>query len=80
MNTKQTPEQAAAEALDVYIHGTNADYLRGYKSIIKAFQDRARLLEVLEAIISWERNNLYSSVIDKAHDSVEIAKENGEAC
>ena len=80
MNTKQTPGQAAVEALQIYADGQESsqgfgeNYTAARQSIIKAFQDRARLLEVLEAILSWDKNNLYSSVIDKAHDAVEIAK------
>ena len=53
MNTKQTPEQAASEALRCY-----ADYM-GYspnqyaarQTIIKAFQDRERLLEACELVM-----------------------------
>ena len=59
MNTKQTPEQAADEVLRAYngphtnldsrgFLQTNRDNAR--QDIIKAFQDRERLLEAMESL------------------------------
>ena len=58
MNTKQTPEQAAMEAMRKYSEWQNKHTITQYDSrqtIIKAFQDREELLAVLESIIiRWD--------------------------
>ena len=62
MNPKQTPEQAALEALQIYADGQESsqgfgeNYTAARQSIIKAFQDRERLLAVLEGIITRDEN------------------------
>ena len=52
MNTKQTPEHEALEALQVYTDkfGRSDNQYAARQSIIKAFQDRDSLLDALEAI------------------------------
>ena len=78
MNTKQTPEEAAMEAMHTYAerftsiqygrgHSTNhgAVYDAARQTIIKAFQDRAELLAALESIIiRWDDlpNDIYGIV------------------
>ena len=52
MDAKQTPEQAAKQAMYTYVDGSNVDSIVGYKSIIKAFQDREMLLAVLEPLLA----------------------------
>ena len=62
MNTKQTPEQAAMDALRVYValdpclpydDGLGAKHAAARQTIIKAFQDRAELLAAMEGIFLW---------------------------
>ena len=55
MNTKQTPEQAAHEALSFIDNDMvyTQEQWDKRQSIIKAFQDRAELLAAMEGIFLW---------------------------
>ena len=64
MNTKQTPEQAARKALQDY----------DLQTIIKAFQDRERLLAALEPILSWDDSDIPLYMLDNARDAIAKAK------
>lgn len=57
MTSKYTPEeQAALDALRGYSEwmGFSPEQYAARQSIIRAFQDRARLLAVLEGILIWD--------------------------
>ena len=60
MNTKQTPEQYALDALrayegldDSFVYGTglSAKHMAARQTIIKAFQDRAELLASIKELL-----------------------------
>ena len=79
MNTKQTPEQAAMEAMRKYSEWQNKHTITQYDSrqtIIKAFQDRERLLLALKGLIKssaiafLDLNNETQHILDNARDAI----------
>ena len=83
MNTKQTPEQAAVEALQRCYDGVcdvgvaySAKHAVARQSIIKAFQDRESLLDALEGILSHNDQDvdLPSWMLNDARAAIEKAK------
>ena len=83
MNPKQTPEQAAGEALIGYADGLDASLDgRGFgenheaarQSIIKAFQDRAELIAVLEDVLSWGGGEMMRFTLAEARAVIDKVK------
>ena len=80
MNTKQTPEQSAEDVLYSYSNGSVYDIEAARQTIIKAFQDRERLLDALEqahaTLVGYmHQNQVITAAMKSSFAAIAKAKE-----